>query len=299
VRSRRRLTDAQIVAIEELHQQRLESLLAVDEGVAQVVEALRTAGELANTLVVFTSDNGFMQGEHRIPPDRGKGSAYEPSVRVPLVIRGPGIRRSRVEEVVANVDLAPTILAAAQATPGRVLDGHSLLPLARTRSDAVGRDLLLASSTFNAIRTDRYVYVAHGGGAKELYDLQSDPHQLRSRHDDPALRRVREELARRLALLRRCSGATCRQGPRVTLSFLARARRSVRVSIEGADVGWVAVARFYVNGAWAGVDTRQPFGVVLSRSRLKLPVSTIRVFVRTKDGRSAWLARTVPLGLVS
>jgi N-acetylglucosamine-6-sulfatase len=299
VPTRPRLTEAQILAIEELRQQRLESLLAVDEGVEQVVETLRASGELANTLILFTSDNGFMQGEHRIPPDRGKGSAYEQSVRVPLVMRGPGIRRGRVEDVVANVDLAPTILAAAQATPGRVLDGQSLLPLVRGGLANFGRDLLLASTTFNAIRTDRYVYVAHGGGAKELYDLGTDPHQLRSRHDDPALRRIRDELARRLAGLRRCSGAVCRRGPRVGLRLAANARRSVRATIAGSDAEWVAAARFYVNGAWAGVDTRPPFGVVFSPSRLRTPVSTVRAFVRTRDGRSVSLTRPVPPELMS
>ncbi len=136
---RPRLTPAQITAIEESYEQRLESLLAVDEGVAQIVGALSEAGVLANTLIVFTSDNGFMQGEHRLTPDRGKGSAYEPSVRVPLVLRGPGIAGGRrVQETVSNVDLAPTILSAARATPGLRLDGRSLLPLARGRP-VVGR----------------------------------------------------------------------------------------------------------------------------------------------------------------
>jgi N-acetylglucosamine-6-sulfatase len=139
-----RLTVAQELAVTESYQQRLESLLAVDEGVAQIVDALRAERQLANTLIVFTSDNGFMQGEHRVMPDRGKGFAYEPSARIPLVLRGLDLPRGRrVTDVVSNVDLAPTFLALARVAPGRVVDGRSLLPLARDPLADFGRDLLL------------------------------------------------------------------------------------------------------------------------------------------------------------
>ena len=121
IRNRRRLTTEQIEAIQESYQQRLESLLAVDEGVAQVVRALRNANELADTVIVFTSDNGFMHGEHRIPA--GKSVVYELSA-VPLVIRGPIPRARRVQDVVSNVDLAPTFLSLAQATASLLLDGR-------------------------------------------------------------------------------------------------------------------------------------------------------------------------------
>ena len=90
VRNRKRLTETQIAAIEELRQQRLESLLAVDEGVAQVVEALGAAGELENTLIVFTSDNGFIQGEHRIPPDRGRARRTSRRCASRWSFAGPG-----------------------------------------------------------------------------------------------------------------------------------------------------------------------------------------------------------------
>ncbi len=212
VRNRKRLSALQIDAIREAHEQRLESLLAVDEGVAAVVDALRETGALANTVIVFTSDNGYLLGEHRLTPDRGKGSPYEPSVRVPLVVRGPDLPRGRrIVENVSNVDLAPTILSLARAAPGHPLDGASLLPLARGQTKTLGRDLLFASSTFTAIRTERWLYVVHKEGSKELYDLRADPHQLRSRHADRAVRGVRAELARRLALLRTCAGPRCRR----------------------------------------------------------------------------------------
>ncbi|MDQ3876004.1 MAG: sulfatase, partial [Actinomycetota bacterium] len=217
VRNRALLTNAQISALRESYQQRLESLLAVDEAVASVVEALRASGELDNTIIIFTSDNGFMQGEHRIPS--GKTVAYEPSARVPLVIRGPGIPRGRhVRDLVMNVDVAPTIVDAANASASRRMDGQSLLPLMRDGLANYGRDVLLETRTYSAIHTDRYVYIEHTTGERELYDLATDPNQLQSRHADAGLASMRTELARRLARLRACAATACRQGPRVALS---------------------------------------------------------------------------------
>ena len=83
------MTPARIRAIRENYQQRLESLLAVDEAIGQMVNQLAATGKLDNTYIIFTSDNGFMHGEHRIP--QGKVVLYEPSIRVPLIMRGPGI----------------------------------------------------------------------------------------------------------------------------------------------------------------------------------------------------------------
>ena len=107
-----RLSAARRAAIAENYRQELESLLAVDEGVVRVVDALRAAGELDNTLILFTSDNGFFHGEHRVPS--GKVMVYEPAVAVPLIMRGPGVPRgARRRQLVTNADLAPTILRTA------------------------------------------------------------------------------------------------------------------------------------------------------------------------------------------
>jgi N-acetylglucosamine-6-sulfatase len=125
-----------------MYQQRLESLLGVDEAVATMVAALRRARELDDTLTVFTSDNGFFHGEHRLPAS--KVLPYEPSIRVPLILRGPGIPAGlRLRQRVANIDLAPTIVDAAGATAGRVLDGRSLLPIIANPQMTLGRDLLV------------------------------------------------------------------------------------------------------------------------------------------------------------
>src|SRR5215216_2317653 len=115
----------EIVELQELYQQRLESLLAVDEGVGRVVEALRRTGELDNTLILFTSDNGYMIGQHRVRAAKVFG--YEPSIRVPLILRGPGVPRGeRRRQLVTNADLSPTILAAAKGKPGKPQDGRPL-----------------------------------------------------------------------------------------------------------------------------------------------------------------------------
>ncbi|GAA2802866.1 sulfatase [Saccharopolyspora taberi] len=199
------------------YQCRRESLLAVDEGVRELVGALRETGELDRTLIVFTSDNGFFQGEHRVP--KSKFKPYESSVRVPLVLRGPGVPPgTRIEGLTANVDLAPTLLDAAGAEPGHVVDGRSLLPVLAGRERLDHRAVLLENGPddgrrnpqYDAVRTDRYVYVEYATGERELYDLRLDPHQLRSAHADPAHAPVRDALAGALAALRDCSGASCR-----------------------------------------------------------------------------------------
>ena len=200
----------------------LESLRSVDEGVRDVVQALSNAGELGDTLVIHTSDNGFFHGGHRIR--QGKNRHYEESSRVPLIMRGPGIEQGTVGDLAINADLAPTILDATDVSlkPGLVMDGQSLLPLAANahpNPGPSGRDLLIETGPpvrdhYAAIRTNRYMYVEHyagaDAGATELYDLESDPYEVQSLHDDPAYADVKADLAERLAELRQCSGASCR-----------------------------------------------------------------------------------------
>jgi arylsulfatase A-like enzyme len=184
--------------------------------VEQVIEALGSVGELHRTVIVFTSDNGYLAGEHRLA--HGKASVYEPAIRVPLMIRGPGVPRAVTRrQLVGNVDLAPTILDLAGAAGGRPQDGRSLLPLARNPRLGLHRPLLfeVAKRTgmrTTAIRTDRWLYAEHAGGARELYDLWRDPHQLNSLHRDYELAGMQAALGRRLDVLRHCRGAGCR-GP--------------------------------------------------------------------------------------
>jgi N-acetylglucosamine-6-sulfatase len=302
--SRRRvIPPRQVTQIRELYQQRLESLLAIDEGVERIVAQLQAVGELDETLIVFTADNGFFHGEHRVP--NGKVLHYEPSSRVPLILRGPGVPHGRtLPQLVANIDLAPTIADAANATPGRRLDGRSLLPLLRDPGRSWGRDLLLQSGrsgaqVFQAIRTPRYKYVEHGNGDRELYDLAGDPHELASKHADPAFVRVRDELARRLATLRRCAAAVCRSGPRLAARLAYRrgargcTRSSVRATLAGIDTRRVSRVEFRVGGKLRGADARAPFIRVLARRSLSRRGTTIRLRAHLTDGHVVTYDRRV------
>lgn len=195
---------------------RLESLQAVDEMVERLMNTLEETGQLDRTVVIFTSDNGFFLGEHRIVD--GKLLPYEESIRVPLIIRGGGFPAGHVaDQPVANIDLAPTIVELTGAKARRKMDGRPLRPLALDPSLGKDRALLVeglsrnsAKPSYEGIRTARWLYVEYRTGAKELYDLQNDPLELTSRHDAPDLKQVRADLAERLEKLRKCAGPTCR-----------------------------------------------------------------------------------------
>jgi N-acetylglucosamine-6-sulfatase len=213
VSTRPRLSPAVRAAMTRGYRAGLASLLAVDDAVERIIGALDADGVLDDTVVIFTSDNGFFRGEHRIPDN--KVHLYEPSIRVPLLVRGPGVARGTTRDaLVANIDLAPTILDLAGATPLRAMDGRSLVPDLATERNGPPRQILLESGTprdpVRGVRTDRYVYVEHPTGERELYDLDADPDELDNRADDPAMADVRADLAQRLDELRTCAGRSCR-----------------------------------------------------------------------------------------
>jgi N-acetylglucosamine-6-sulfatase len=227
-----RLRPAQVARIDAAERSRLESLQAVDEAVEAIVGALRDSGELDETVILFTADNGFFAGQHRVPG--GKYLVYEPSVRLPMIVRGPGIPAGGTsDELVANVDLAATVVDAADADAGRRLDGRSLLPVARRPSRDTDRAILLETGqtaengdldqdggplgtgrripTYRAVRTERYKYVEYSTGDRELYDLRRDPDEMASVHADPDYARTLAALQRELKRLRRCGGEVCRR----------------------------------------------------------------------------------------
>jgi arylsulfatase A-like enzyme len=227
----RPLTPRRHAAIRARMRQRWESLLAVDEAVGAIIGSLRRAGELDETYVIFTSDNGYMQGEHRVP--LGKMLPYDPSTQVPLLIRGPRVLRGRkTKALVGNIDLAPTILDATPASAPRRLDGTSILKFARNVRRRSLRPLLHETAghgargrsntreggarkeqtrvpAWRAVRTTRWLYIDYKGGQRELYDLKRDPAQMRSLASDPRLRVRLRTLRRILGDLTRCSGRRC------------------------------------------------------------------------------------------
>jgi N-acetylglucosamine-6-sulfatase len=299
IRNRRLIPPARLNAVRENYQQRLESLLAVDEAVRDILSALDATGELGRTLVIFTADNGFFHGEHRIPD--GKVLVYEPSVRVPLIVRGPGLPRGvQRPNLAANVDLAATILDAADARADRRLDGRSLLPFARDPLVRSGRDVLLETPTYSAIRTPLHVFVQHSSGEQELYDLVADPHQLQSLHADPRFAALKTDLAARLARLRTCAGDACRRGPDLSLRLRYRtggakcARTNVRVRVDGSSASRVANVTFYRGTRVVKRDARAPFTAVVSRRRLGVRTPTrILALATLRDGRTVSLDRAL------
>ena len=216
IRDLPRLSSDMVDCLTEVHRQRLETLQSVDRGVSAIVSAVQAAGELDNTVFVFTSDNGYMIGQHRVT--QGKVLPYDPSIHVPLVIRGPGfpagVGRSKP---VATQDLAPTFVDLANAKARRVLDGTSLVRLAQDGPAEANRDIVLEAGpqttdgpmTFTGLRTRKYTYVEYATGEKELYDLDADPYQLQNVAGRPAYAAIQNTLATRLSSMRNCSGSAC------------------------------------------------------------------------------------------
>jgi N-acetylglucosamine-6-sulfatase len=205
-----RISEEEASAIDEYYRERLESMLAVDEMVASLIQELEAAGKLDNTYIFFTSDNGWEQGEHRMR--KGKVRPYEESVRVPLFVRGPGAAPgSTIEKLTLNTDFAPTI--AELAGIEFLTDGRSLAPLLRGE-DPPWRSVVLlekfGGGEYKGVRTETHKYVEYSDGPKELYDLEADPYELDSLHEsaDPSLL---GDLKTKLDVLKNCSNKGCQE----------------------------------------------------------------------------------------
>ena len=180
-------------------------------------------------MIIYTSDNGFLFGEHRLI---GKSAAYEESIKVPLLMRGPGIPAGETRaQLVSNLDVVATIVDLAHAHPDLPLDGRSLVPLFGN-ADAPWRGALLFESPVNrfepvrnryaGVRTPTRKYVKYDGGFEELFDLAADPHELKNEADNPV---YAGDLATLRALqdkLKSCAGESCWVSDSVPLSVKAR-----------------------------------------------------------------------------
>jgi arylsulfatase A-like enzyme len=238
------VSEAAHAGVQREWQCRMASLRAVDRGVQRIVATLRARGELDNTVIAFTSDNGFYHGEHRVPYE--KYLPYEEGIHMPLLVRFPpsvGAVPS-VDTMTANIDLAPTILelAGAPACTGktgavcRVMDGRSLLPLVRGEAAdwAADREIVIELDRrfgeqslpfrpcfYQGLRTLKYSYVEYlsvpgvtDGLCREtkqidFYDLEADPYQLDNLFPVPPQtpeRATYDALVARLAELRDCAG---------------------------------------------------------------------------------------------
>jgi N-acetylglucosamine-6-sulfatase len=228
-----------------LYRDRLRSLQSVDDMIGDLVTALRDSGRLDNTYFIFSSDNGFHIGQHRMPP--GKNTAYVEDTRVPFVVRGPGVPAGRtVDQLAGNVDVAPTLADLAGVKSPGFVDGRSLAPLMRPGTPASWRQAfllehghgpgtrpplkppksgvleppeLLSPSTresfylapYEGLRTGRYFYVEYSTKERELYDLATDPNEMHNLAGDrsPPVQALIASFSARLKAMRTCAGATC------------------------------------------------------------------------------------------
>jgi arylsulfatase A-like enzyme len=195
-------TQQELIDIARLRQ--LQTLWSVDQAIGAIVDRLERQAQLDNTVIFYISDNGFFWGEHRL---REKDRVYEPSIHVPFALRYRKIvSRGQVENrLVANIDIAPTVYQLAGLAIPTEVDGHSLVPLLRRQGN--WRDDLLIESferraPYAAVHTGRYVYVETRDDRSELYDLETDPHQLKNRINDPAYAQIMAEMKKRLKRLR-------------------------------------------------------------------------------------------------
>jgi arylsulfatase A-like enzyme len=290
------LTPAQIANVDARYRARAEAVLGVDDLVQNVVSTLKASGELKNTVLIFTSDNGFFHGEHRVP--QGKVRVYEPSIRVPLLIRAPGMPKGvHRRQLVGNVDLAPTILDFANAKPGRKEDGMSLAPIMQGKRDFPGRAMELETFftpdttedpedpplNYQGVRTDRYLYNVYGTGEQELYDLRTDPFELQNQSGNPVYAQAQGALQRLLSSEARCAGKACRSRPAVKL----KARCS---SAKVAGKGKPQEATFYLRGKKLKRDAKPPIRARLPNARSGAKLEAV---VTSLDGRIVTLKRTL------
>lgn len=226
------LTSPQIGAVDGVYRLRAQAVEAIDDLIARIEARLQRDGVADNTYIVFSSDNGFHHGDHRLLP--GKLTAFETDIRVPLVVAGPGVGAGRtVARVTENVDLYPTFVRLARGGPSPLVDGRSLVPFLRGSAAPDWRDAALVEhhgpdfgaeagpdapengsgnpSTYEALRLPHALYVEYANGEREYYDLASDPYELTNAYAELSPHQA-AALHSQLAALESCRGATsCRQ----------------------------------------------------------------------------------------
>ena len=200
------LSPSQSAASDAIHQSQVESLQAVDRGVDAILSALASAGRLANTIVIFTSDHGMSWGEHRWLDD--KTCVYEECLRPPLWVRVPAAVSRNEPRLALNVDLAPSIAEWAGFVPPSSVNGLSFAGLIGNTSLPWREEVLIehlggaSDRSYHAVRTTQYVYVEYVNGEREFYDLASDPYQLTNVVNNPAYASVISALQALLNVLR-------------------------------------------------------------------------------------------------
>ncbi len=248
------LTAADIANMDQLYRDRVRSMQAVDEMITRLINTLQQTGQLDNTYIIFTSDNGYHLGQHRLYS--GKGKPYEEDILVPFIVRGPGIPAGKDLKgyLAGNTDIAPTLAELAGVVPPSFVDGRSLVPLwsgnpppeqdwrqgylieyygaeAKTGSmlqlvgiqppnqllEPLDPEQLRQTAPppdFFALRTPRYMYAEYNDGTRELYDLNADPYELNN-FASTADPHLLEQLSSWLKTLTTCAASSCRAAEQI------------------------------------------------------------------------------------
>lgn len=198
---------------EQVIQARAEMLMAVDEGLGEILDMLEKKGELDKTVILFAGDEGYFYGEHGLNEERRL--AYEESLRIPLLIRYPPLIEKGMtsEKMVLNIDVAPTFIELAGGQPGSFIEGRSLLPLFNKKNESKDwRNSFLmeyysdavwpraVNLGYKGIRTDRYKYIQYTDlqGMNEFYDLKEDPYELNNSINDVRYDSIINEMKKNL-----------------------------------------------------------------------------------------------------
>ncbi len=221
------LTADEIAKLDAEYLARVQAMQAVDEMIAYLVTILKETRQLDNTYIIFTSDNGYHLGQHRL--SFGKATPYEEDIHVPLIIRGPHIEPNTTLQgyITGNVDFAPTIAEIAGVIPPDYVDGRSMLKLFGAERPPVSEwrsGYLLEFYGYNqpgedpnapapkpeylGLRTPDYLYVEYQDGFIELYDLKTDPYEMEN-ISATADKILLQHLSEWLHALSTCVGKQC------------------------------------------------------------------------------------------
>ena len=193
---------------------RLRSLMAIEEGVGEILKALKETNQLDDTVIVLAGDNGYFYGEHGLSVERRL--AYEESIRMPLLVRYPRLIKAGTvrNEFALNIDVGPTLLELASIPPPSTAEGRSLVPLLKGLGSEWRESFLIEYYSdkvfpriykmgYKAVRTERWKYIHYLelDGMDELYDLKADPYEMRNIIKRRDAARTLEDMKRELERL--------------------------------------------------------------------------------------------------
>lgn len=211
------LDAATIIQLDTFFRNQIKTMFSVDRSIQTIIAALSAAGKLANTYLIFTSDNGYMYGEHRIPNQ--KYTPYETSINIPLIVRGPGVLAGRqCNRLVSHIDIVPTIYELSGATSALTMDGVSFASLLtnptgpRVRNNAFVEwvpNTAPFNPPFYTIVGEEFKYTEYSTGELELYDMKHDAFELNNIAYDDQYAGVVATMAQLLAQGRTCTGTGC------------------------------------------------------------------------------------------